>query len=627
MARVFKIAVSIFFLIVSCYASSINDNSPIILNDGGYIRGTVYSDQGQFLPLAEVVVYSTDYDVIDSVVTSSDGKFSISLSSGSYFISAEASDYIKEYFPCVYKISESQQITIFPSRIVDIDFRLDIGGTVSGQIVTGSDESSDFMVSAVKIDYPYEGWQLDRYFQIVNSGSYYLDGILPGYYKVFVRGKGYRTIFYMQSETFDGAQTVAINKGEIVDGIDFFLEQPGSGLLSGYINDISSHSPVNGAVVCAYQWSISGDDPNMESTITGADGYYELEVTAGYYYVSAIFENDEHNRSAFQVYYNNHYDNRLADLIQVDPMQNIPGIDFAVDLSISHNKAISGTMINPETNAPLEGVKITATDYYNGWPISLGFSDYDGNFVIENLISGVYILQLGGNNIIPSFWKNKLGWQDAEQIVLITNNIELYDGGAITQDYGTPGLSISGQVEGPDGVLADVRVYAINLDNGIIAFDKSDQFGYFCISCGLQEGDYNLFADLYGYNGCFYPEILNLHLINNPRIENIDFYLSPASVAIPVDAKPDNYQLAGNFPNPFNRGTLIKFYSEKQSKSELVIYDIIGRRINTISLMIDQGVNTIYWDGLSSDGQPVASGIYFYDVEGIVDPHKMLLLR
>lgn len=627
MVRIPKIIILLFLLIVPCYGGSIDDKSPVILNNGGYIQGTVYSDQGQALPEANIVVYSTDYNAVDSIVTSPDGRFSIPLCSGSYYVSAEAPDYVKEYFPCVYQIYNSQPVTIFPSQIVDISFWLDTGGTVCGQIATGNDVPSDFMASAVKIDYPHDGWQRDRYFQITNSGSYYLDGLLPGYYKVFVRGKGYRTIFYMQSETFDDAQMIEVNRGEIVGGIDFFLEQPGSGFLSGYIHDMSSHNPISGAEVYAYQWSILSDDPNRENTTSGTDGYYELEVTAGYYYVSAVIEIDERNGGVFQVYYNNRYDHRLADLIQVDPLQSVQGIDFEVDLSISHNQNISGTMIDPETSLPLEDVKVTAIDYYSGWSISSGFSNYNGSFIIENLISGVYILQLSGNNIIPSFWKDTFGWQDAEQIVLIANGIELYSGGAITQDYGTPGLSISGQVEGPDGALADVRLYAINLDNGIVAFDKSDQSGFYCISCGLQEGDYNLFADLYGYNGCYYPEILNLHLITNPHIDNIDIYLNPASVGIPVNIKPDNYRLVGNFPNPFNRGTLIKFYSEKQSQSELVIYDIIGRRVNTVFLVIEPGVNSVFWDGLSSNGQPVASGIYFYTVKGSIKPHKMLLLR
>jgi hypothetical protein len=317
----------------------------------------------------------------------------------------------------------------------------------------------------------------------------------------------------------------------------------------------------------------------------------------------------------------------LADLVKVNPLQVISEIDFEVDLSIYHNLKSTGTLIDLDTGLPLEGVKVTAIDYSTGWEISSAYSNFHGNFVIENLISGTYILQLSGHSIIPSFWQDKFGWQDAEQIILVSNDTELYSGGAITQDYGTPGLSISGQIEGPDGALAEVRLYAINMDNGSVAFTKSNQSGFYDISSGLQEGDYSLFADLYGYDGFYYPQALNLDLIDNPHIENVDIYLSPVLVNVPGHIKPEKYRLAGNFPNPFNSGTLIKFYSNQQSRSELAIFDINGRRVKTISLMIEPGMNSVYWDGLSSNGGAVSSGVYFYIIKGLIKPNKMLLLK
>lgn len=627
MAGFFKMIISLFLLIAPIYAGSINDTSPFILSDGGYIQGTVYSEQGQVLSGASIIIYSADYDDVDSTITSSDGSFSLPLSSGSYYISAETPDYVKEFFPGEYEIINSQPITIFPSQVVDISFCLEIGGTINGEIVIGNDEPSDFMVSAVKVDYPHNVWQRDRTFRIINNGSYYIDGLLPGYYKVFVRGKGYRTVFYQQSETFDDAQIIEVNSGEIVGGVDFFLEQPGSGVISGRVLDVSFSNPICGTEVCAYQWSLLGDDPNKVTTTTETDGYYELEVTAGYYYISAFIEIDESHGDVFQVYHDNRYDHKLADLVQVDPSQVISEIDFEVDLTICHNLKSAGTLANQETGLPLEGVKVTAIDYHTGWAISSTYSNFNGDFIIENLISGVYILQLSGHSIIPGFWRDKFGWQEAEQIVLVSNDIELYGGGAITQDYGTPGLSITGQVERPDGALADVRLYAINLDNGIVAFAKSDQSGFYDISCGLQEGDYSLFADLYGYDGFYYPQVINLDLINNPHIEDINIYLSLASVNIPACIKPEKYRLIGNFPNPFNSGTLIKFFSERQSRSELVVFDVNGRLVKTISLVVEPGMNSVYWDGLSSDGWAVSSGVYFYIIKGLIEPNKMLLLK
>ena len=88
---------------------------------------------------------------------------------------------------------------------------------------------------------------------------------------------------------------------------------------------------------------------------------------------------------------------------------------------------------------------------------------------------------------------------------------------------------------------------------------------------------------------------------------------------------PQNFSLNHNYPNPFNPSTTIRFDLPKREWVEVVIYDILGRRIETLlSKELNPGEQTISWD---ATGRP--SGIYFCRLKtsaGII-AKKLLLVR
>jgi flagellar hook assembly protein FlgD len=78
-------------------------------------------------------------------------------------------------------------------------------------------------------------------------------------------------------------------------------------------------------------------------------------------------------------------------------------------------------------------------------------------------------------------------------------------------------------------------------------------------------------------------------------------------------AAPTAFALAQNFPNPFNPATTISYQVEQESWVELAIYNLAGARLRTlISAPQPAGHHTLQWDGRDGQGQPAASGIYFY---------------
>lgn len=70
---------------------------------------------------------------------------------------------------------------------------------------------------------------------------------------------------------------------------------------------------------------------------------------------------------------------------------------------------------------------------------------------------------------------------------------------------------------------------------------------------------------------------------------------------------PKSFQLYQNYPNPFNPSTNITFDLPIQSEVELVVFDILGRKVSElVSELLNAGSYTYTFDA-----QSLSSGIYF----------------
>jgi hypothetical protein len=91
------------------------------------------------------------------------------------------------------------------------------------------------------------------------------------------------------------------------------------------------------------------------------------------------------------------------------------------------------------------------------------------------------------------------------------------------------------------------------------------------------------------------------------------------------DVKPQTFELKQNYPNPFNPTTTISYVITVDSDVELTVYDINGRKIQTlVNEHQDAGTYT-----LNFDASGLASGVYLYKLRSgrHVESRKMLLLK
>ncbi len=110
------------------------------------------------------------------------------------------------------------------------------------------------------------------------------------------------------------------------------------------------------------------------------------------------------------------------------------------------------------------------------------------------------------------------------------------------------------------------------------------------------------------------------------------FYIitPPGAADEQIEGLATGFNLADNYPNPFNPSTSIEFSVPKTSRVSLKIYNIMGQETATLVDEIHSaGVYRATWDGTNMNGLPVAAGVYIYRMVAgdFVNTKKMLLVK
>jgi Carboxypeptidase regulatory-like domain/FlgD Ig-like domain len=89
-------------------------------------------------------------------------------------------------------------------------------------------------------------------------------------------------------------------------------------------------------------------------------------------------------------------------------------------------------------------------------------------------------------------------------------------------------------------------------------------------------------------------------------------------------------ELKGNYPNPFNPETAIKFSLSSAQNVSLKVYNMKGQVVKTLADRKMEAANhKLVWNGKDDAGKPTASGVYFYRM--VSDEYnatkKMMLLK
>jgi hypothetical protein len=201
-----------------------------------------------------------------------------------------------------------------------------------------------------------------------------------------------------------------------------------------------------------------------------------------------------------------------------------------------------------------------------------------------------------------------------------------YSGGYVTigfDDFDVSGRFVSGGVE-------------IVYDRGSFRFD-SLLFDFDGLKLSYVDSSGGVFYLDFGRGGGFDFERLGARVrfkvlkeVKEDMIVRLKLYdeglkLFERSYRISFEEVPTEYALYQNYPNPFNPSTTIEFDIPERTNVKLVVYDILGREVETL---IDKELEPGKYK-LNFNATDLPSGVYFYTLRTpkFTRTNKMLLIK
>jgi hypothetical protein len=174
--------------------------------------------------------------------------------------------------------------------------------------------------------------------------------------------------------------------------------------------------------------------------------------------------------------------------------------------------------------------------------------------------------------------------------------------------------------------ITDMKILGANryvYSTHIINFSKGEAYGRILISDSMgnpirsmlfNRSEYTFLSSIYKNNendflvfGSTYYDTIpksNYYAIRTDSMFNIP----PVGINNESNLIPNEFALYQNYPNPFNGTTIIKFDILKEDYFELSLFDITGRKIQTLfNQHLNQGKNQTRFTS-----ENLSSGIYFY---------------
>ena len=114
------------------------------------------------------------------------------------------------------------------------------------------------------------------------------------------------------------------------------------------------------------------------------------------------------------------------------------------------------------------------------------------------------------------------------------------------------------------------------------------------------------------------------------RVDSHWSYMGALSTVNDNNITVDRFELKGNYPNPFNPTTKIRFTNDRSSNVKVTVYSLNGKKVATImNRQVNAGAYDVSWNGKNSNGTIVPTGMYLYDIEsdGRRLQGKMLFLK
>ena len=374
-------------------------NLDFYLSRGHHFRGRVV-DVITHAPLAgvDLDLYGADGSFVSYVDASTDldGFFNLGpVPDGSFHLRADptgTSDYLAEFYGGSLVRSGSQSVMVAGGDVLDLEFKLDLGGSLNGVV---TDRALGTPLAGVDIDvFDQSGVFLDETTATTDADGIYRVGSLPdGQYFVMAdatAAQGYLDTYFGDTSELATATLVAVSSGTTAAGVSIGL--PRGGTLGGTVTDGNTGQPL--ANVGVDVWA---GNTRVGRTHTAADGTYLAgAVPTGAYTVRC--DGVTELGLAFQ------YNTGVMLASQAPPIAvqagtSVGGIDFA----LQPGGWITGT-VSTWMGQPLVGVRIDVYTPAGEVLPSLDTStDADGHYRIGPMPPSTFVLRADPRDLYPDF--------------------------------------------------------------------------------------------------------------------------------------------------------------------------------------------------------------------------------
>jgi uncharacterized repeat protein (TIGR02543 family) len=264
----------------------------------------------------------------------------------------------------------------------------------------------------------------------------------------------------------------------------------GTGSISGMVYESDGETPFQN-YVSVWVFNEYGRYSGYTSIYTEDEGAYAItELSTDKYYVRT---------ETYGFYGNEYYDDvtdwRDATLVAVIDGQETSGINFTLGSS-EGTGAISGQVLGAD-GIPLSDCYITAYDKYY-FPVSSGFTDANGLYVVSFLPSGGYKLYVdywGSENYVGEWYDDAQSFETAT-VVTVTAPDTTEDINFILDYAGAIEGRVFDETGQPVG-LYDCQITACDSEENWISVASTDENGNFAFS-RLKTGVYRLSYYYYG---------------------------------------------------------------------------------------------------------------------------------
>jgi protocatechuate 3,4-dioxygenase beta subunit len=344
----------------------------------------------------------------------------------------------------------------------DDEFTFTRFGTIAGHVTNHSgDPLTNVWVDACEYsDEP----QYCRSSQTDENGNYYINGMLPGDYRVQAGNESYAREFYDDSYQREDATPVSVSAGETTPGIDFELFQAGS--ISGRVFDESGVPLSNIAVDIEDGGFGACTNENGSYTMSGLPlGNYT--VVAGRDFCGP----------------HDYIEESIEDIELTDETPDVDGVDFY----LTQGGSIAGTVSN-SLGFPIEGIHVEACEFTDEPEFCRGAeTDEAGNYLIPGLLSNDigYRVWTGNETYAQEFFDGVYQWHLATAVLVTAGETTL----EVDFDLSQAG-SISGAVFDDSG--DPLSHMAVDIEEGGFGV-CTDEEGNYTLS-GLPLGTYNVVA-------------------------------------------------------------------------------------------------------------------------------------